>query len=65
MEEQKYSDALREIQEIARKMESGEYDIDQLSTQLKRAQKLIKFCRDKLSKTDAELKALLHDEEEK
>ena len=51
----KYEDALHELEEISRNMESGEYDVDELATQLKKAQKLIKLCRDKLTKTDQEI----------
>ena len=45
-------------------MENDEFDIDQLSANLKRAQTLIKLCRDKLTKTDAEIKKLLGEEKE-
>ena len=43
-------------------MEAGEYDIDELSEQLKQSQKLIKLCKDKLTKTDADIKKLLDKE---
>ena len=33
--------------------------IDQMSEQLKRAQQLIKLCKDKLTKTDEEIKKIL------
>lgn len=59
MEEIKYEDALRKLEEIARKMESGEYDVDQLSQKLKEAQSLIKTCKDKLANADAEIQKLL------
>ena len=57
-----YEAALSEIEEIVNKMENDEFDIDQLSVNLKRAQTLIKLCRDKLTKTDAEIKKLLGEE---
>lgn len=57
--ERLYEDALAELAVIARKMEDGDYDIDQLAEQLKRAQVLIKLCRDKLTKTDEEIKKIL------
>lgn len=59
MNESPYEDALAELAVIARKMEDGDYDIDQLAEQLKRAQVLIKLCRDKLTKTDEEIKKIL------
>ncbi|MGP1547704.1 MAG: exodeoxyribonuclease VII small subunit [Prevotella sp.] len=58
----KYEDALHELEEISRNMESGEYDVDELATQLKKAQKLIKLCRDKLTKTDQEIQKILSEE---
>ncbi len=54
-ENQKYEEALAQLENIVRKMEANEYDIDELAAQLKTAQRLIKFCKDKLSKTEAEL----------
>ena len=57
--ELKYEAAMAELQAIVAKMENDEPDIDQLSEQLKRAQKLIKFCKDKLTKTDEEIKKIL------
>lgn len=58
----KYEEALQQLETIVRKMEVGEYDIDELSEKLKEAQKLIKLCKDKLTKTDAEIKRILDKE---
>ncbi len=55
MDNQKYEEALSQLETIVRKMEANEYDIDQLAQQLKTAQQLIKFCKDKLTKTEQEL----------
>lgn len=57
--EQKYEKAMADLQSIVTKMENDELDVDQLSEQLKRAQELIKFCKDKLTKTDEEIKKIL------
>jgi exodeoxyribonuclease VII small subunit len=63
MEEQlKYEAAFAELQGIVRKMENDELDIDQMSEQLKRAKRLITFCRDKLIKTETEIKMILDKE---
>jgi len=51
----KYEEALAQLETIVRKMENNEYTIDELTAQLKTAQQLIKLCRDKLTKTEAEL----------
>ena len=59
MKEIKYEAALAELQTIVNKMENDEIDIDQMSEQLKRAQELIKLCKDKLTKTDEEIKKIL------
>ena len=53
--EQKYEEAIAELQDIVRKMENDEYSIDEIAVQLKTAQRLIKFCKDKLTKTEAEI----------
>ena len=55
----KYETAMAELQAIVTKMENDEFDIDELSEQLKRAQELIKLCKDKLTKTDEEIKKIL------
>ena len=59
MKEIKYEAALAELQTIVNKMENDELDIDQMSEQLERAQELIKLCKDKLTKTDEEIKKIL------
>lgn len=57
--EQKYEAAMRQLEDIAAKMENGELDIDSLSEQLKTAQKLIKQCKDRLTKTDEDIRKIL------
>ncbi|WP_278790092.1 exodeoxyribonuclease VII small subunit [Leyella stercorea] len=61
--EQKYEAAMRQLEDIAAKMENGELDIDSLSEQLKTAQKLIKQCKDKLTKTDEDIRKILSSED--
>ena len=58
----KYEEALAQLETIVRKMENDELDIDQMSDQLRRAQQLIKLCKDKLTKTDEEIKKILAEE---
>lgn len=57
----KYEEALAQLETIVRKMEQNEYNIDELAAQLKTAQRLIKFCKHKLTKTEEELKSLESD----
>lgn len=54
---------MKRLETIVSQIESGELDIDELGNQLKEAQKLIKFCRDKLYKADEEIKKMLGDDE--
>lgn len=54
-----YEKSVAQLEDIVRKMESGELDIDSLCEQLKTAKQLIKQCKDKLTKTDTEIKKLL------
>ena len=58
MNDIRYEEALSQLETIVRKMESNEYDIDELAAQLKTSQRLIKFCKDKLTKTEAELQKI-------
>ena len=60
--EMKYETAMRQLEDIAAKMENGELDIDSLCEQLKTAQKLIGQCRDKLTKTAEEINKILKSE---
>ena len=54
-----YEEAVSQLEEIVQKMEIGELDIDMMSTELKKAQQLIKLCKDNLTKTDEEIKKIL------
>jgi exodeoxyribonuclease VII small subunit len=56
--ELKYEEAFAQLQDIVRKMENDEYSIDELAVQLKTAQRLIKFCKDKLTKTEEEIQKI-------
>ncbi len=58
----KYEKAIQELESIVSKMEDGDLDVDSMVENLQRAQKLIKICKDKLTKTDEEIKKLLSDE---
>ena len=57
-----YEEAVNQLEDIVEKMENDELDIDSLTKELKRAQQLIKLCKDKLTKTDAEIKKILADD---
>ena len=60
-EEIKYEDSVKELEHIVAQMENNELDIDVMGERLKKAQKLMKLCRDKLTKADQEVKKILDD----
>lgn len=61
MKTMKYEEAVKKLEDIVHKMENDELDIDQISEQLKTAQQLIKLCKDRLTKTDEEIKKILEE----
>ena len=63
VKKESYTEAMKRLEEIVSRIESNEVDIDELGEQLKEAQKLIKYCRDKLYKADAEIKKMLGSDE--
>lgn len=57
--EQTYSDAMQELQEIMLRIENEELDVDILMTEVKKAAVLIKYCKEKLQKTNVEIQQIL------
>ena len=55
---------MKRLEAIVARIESNELDIDALGEQLKEAQKLIKYCREKLYKADTEIKKILAENSE-
>lgn len=63
--EQTYETALARLEEIVESFEQNTLELDEVqSVRLKEAQKLLKFCKDKLVKTDADVKKILADGKE-
>ena len=60
-EELKYEEAMATLEQIVARMENNELDLDTMSEQLKKAQRLIKPCKDKLTKTDQEIRKILNE----
>ncbi|MFM7016710.1 MAG: exodeoxyribonuclease VII small subunit [Bacteroidota bacterium] len=54
-----YDKAKAELEIILEELEGGEVGIDQLAKLVKRANELIKLCKDKLKATDEEVKTIL------
>jgi exodeoxyribonuclease VII small subunit len=50
-----FNEAVTEIEDILRKIESGELDIDKLSVEVKRASEMIKLCQKKLRTIEDEI----------
>ena len=53
-----YNEAVNELEEIVKQMQSNECSIDNLSELTTRSLELLQFCKDKLTKTDEELKKI-------
>ena len=53
-----YSEAVTELEEIVKQMQSNECSIDNLSELTTRSLELLQFCKEKLTKTDEELKKI-------
>ena len=47
-----YAEAMNELESIVERVEQNAMDIDDLTERLKRAQELVKFCRERLLKTE-------------
>ncbi|MCH5219386.1 MAG: exodeoxyribonuclease VII small subunit [Muribaculaceae bacterium] len=60
MEEQfSYNKAIAELETILKELQADNCDIDNMVEKTKRASHLIRLCRERLTATDAELKAIL------
>lgn len=53
-----FNEAVIEIEDILRNIESGDLDIDKLSIEVKRASELIKQCQKKLRTTEEEINSI-------
>jgi len=57
--EQTYGEAMQELQDIMYRIENEDLDVDVLLEEVKKAAGLIKFCKDKLQKTNIEIQKIL------
>jgi exodeoxyribonuclease VII small subunit len=60
----KYQEAFEELQQIVAEIESGEITVDELSEKVKRAARLIKICKEKLTLTSEDVEQILKELEE-
>lgn len=54
-----YREAVAEMEQLLRKMESGEPDVDAMVLQVKRVSELLAFCKKKLFETEQEVQKVL------
>jgi exodeoxyribonuclease VII small subunit len=54
-----YSDAVAEIETILEKIEGGSLDVDALAQKVSRVTDLLKICRERLHKTEAQIDTIL------
>ena len=57
------SDEMKRLEEIVRKIESGEMDIDSLAENLKEAKQLVAFCKGKLQHVEDEVNKIMEGKE--
>ena len=55
----KQSKALEKLEDIIRRIENEEIDIDELSEKVKEAAGLVKICKDKITKAEVEVKEVV------
>ncbi len=54
---------MEEIQRILERLERGEVELDQLYEEVRRAQRLIRRCREYLRRIESDVHSLLEEEE--
>lgn len=57
-----YAEAMAEVEKILQRLRSGEISVDELSSDVARATRLIAECRKILSHTEAEVERLINPE---
>ncbi len=56
-----YAEAIQELEQIVREIESEGVDVDQLTKQVARAKALITFCKGRLRETEVEVNKVLEE----
>lgn len=59
MKDIKYTDAVKELETIIHEIENDETELDELMSKVKRAAELIRYCRQKLLRTEDEVNNVL------
>lgn len=58
-EEPKFGEALKELEQIVRAIESDEVDLDELADKVDRASDLVQLCRERISATELRVKSII------
>ena len=61
IDEVNYRNAIERLDEIIRKIEDDDIDVDELSLQVKEAVNLVKLCKAKIDKAEMEVKQVVDD----
>ncbi len=56
-----FNEAVKKIEEILHNIETGDLDVDKLSTEVRHASELIKECQKKLKSTEEEINSIFKD----
>ncbi len=59
-----YKEASSEMEEILEQIENEQLDVDELAEKVKRVTVLLKFCKDKLKKTNEQVEQILNEMED-
>ncbi len=62
-EELTYEQALAKLEQLTNEMEDGRISVDQLAERLSEAQKLLEYCRARLTSAEKKCNSLLNVEE--
>jgi len=65
IEKLSYGEAVAEIESILEKIENAVLDVDELAEQVSRVTLLLKMCRDRLHKTEAQIEEILNPDRKK
>lgn len=60
---QTYDEAMKRLEQLVAQIEGNEGGIDALAEKLEEAQRLMRFCKEKLYKADTEIQNLLRADE--
>jgi exodeoxyribonuclease VII small subunit len=63
-EEPGYAEAMSELEEILEELEGDDLDVDVLAERVRRASELIKVCRGRIARAQADVDAIVVDLEE-